>query len=103
MTRQERLLPGGVPRWIRCYDNGGKTFDRFTVVFSHAHSFGLMGYTVGRGMSEHPSHPQGFGQWFEYQSHIYNGRSGGKRIRFQDLPVDCQKLVLYDYKDLWKL
>ena len=106
MTKQERinsLLPEGVPKWIRVFDNGGKTFDRYTVVFSHAHSFGLRGYTVGVGMSENPFHPRGFGQHFEYKNHEYNGRSGGKRITFNELPEKCQGLVLSDYKEYWKL
>ena len=73
--RQENLLPKGIPKWIRCYDNGGKTFDRFTVIFTRAHNFGLKGFIVGVGMSENPFHPQGFGQHFEYKNHEYNGRS----------------------------
>ena len=28
-TRVTRLLPGGVPRYVRCYDNGGETADHF--------------------------------------------------------------------------
>jgi hypothetical protein len=106
MTKQERidsLLPEGIPKWIRAFDNGGKTFDRYTVIFSHTHSFGLRGYTVGVGMSENPFHPQGFGQHFEYKRQDYNGRSGGKRITFQELPEKCRELVLSDYKDYWKL
>ena len=103
MTRKERLMPNGIPKWIRCYDNGGKTFDRYTVIFTHAHSFGMMGRTVGVGMSEHPFHPQGFGQHFDYNNLDYNGRSGGKKISFTDLPPDCQKLVLSDYMDYWRL
>lgn len=99
--RRSRLMPGGVPRWIRVFDNGGKTFDRYTVVFSHAHSFGFQGVTVGVGMSEHPYHPQGFGQHFEYPNHPV--QSGGKRISFNDLPPDCKRLVIDDYTDYWGL
>lgn len=103
MNRNEKLMPNGVPKWIRCFDNGGKTWDRYTVVFTHAHSFGLKGYTVGVGMSQNPFHPQGFGQHFEYRNTDYNGRSGGKRISFEELPVDCQRLVIGDYKEYWGL
>jgi hypothetical protein len=101
--RKENLMPDGIPKWIRVFDNGGKTFDRYTVIFTHAHSFGLRGYTVGVGMSEHPFHPQGFGQHFEYQNHKYDGKSGGKRIGFNDLPPDCKRLVIDDYTDYWRL
>lgn len=27
----------------------------------------------------------------------------GRRIRFQDLPADCQKLVLSDYREIWRV
>jgi hypothetical protein len=105
--RVENLMPNGIPKWIRVFDNGGKTFDRYTVVYTHAHSFGLKGYTVGVGMSENPYHPQGFGQHFEYDNarDLKGGTIGacGKRIAFQELPPDCQKLVLSDYKEYWKL
>lgn len=105
--RKERLMPNEIPKWIRCYDNGGKTMDRYTVYFTHAHSFGMKGYVVGVGMSEHPFHPQGFGQHFTLTRytcyHTCTGKSGGKRIQFKDLPPDCQRLVLSDYMDYWRL
>lgn len=25
LNRRKSLLPNGVPRWVRCYDNGGET------------------------------------------------------------------------------
>jgi len=103
LERAEKLMPGGIPKYIRCYDNGGKTFDRYTVIYTRAQSFGMKGYTVGVGMSENPFHPQGFGQHFEYQNYQYNGKSGGKRIKFADLPENCRKVVVSDYRELWKL
>lgn len=33
-TRMKALMPDGVPRYIRCYDNGGVTADRYTVCFT---------------------------------------------------------------------
>ena len=104
MTREEQFMPNGIPRKIRCYDlDDGKTFDRYTVVFT--------GNYKNRegcdylGMSENPYHPQGFGQhgWnaspidYPRYSHI------GKKIRFQDLPEDCQTLVITNYKDIWNI
>ena len=32
--RYNNLLPEGKPRYIRCYDNNGKSFDQYTVVFT---------------------------------------------------------------------
>jgi hypothetical protein len=114
--RQNRLMPGGVPRYVRVYDNGGETWDRFTAVFArksitaeHPHYF-----VYGR-MSSMPFHPQGFGQHGESKFSPVDAMNGqwppaigrkchlGKRIRFQDLPEDCRKLVLRDYKEIWGL
>jgi hypothetical protein len=71
------------------YDNGGKTLDRYEVVYDAYCGDGLY---EGVGMSEHPFHPQGFGQHGE----VKPGRHLGKRIKFEDLPADCQKLVMSD-------
>lgn len=102
------LMPFDVPRWIRCYDNGGETFDRYTVVYS-----GLKNATrehYYRGMSTHPSHPQGFGI---FGSTMYKPlddpftpgakQALGKQIVFADLPDECQMVVLSDYCELWHL
>lgn len=122
-ARAARLLPGGVPRWVRIYDNGGDTemggtFDRFTVCFT-----GKAG-TIRtprdrrascqyRAMSCRPFDPQGFGQWGEsWDRHCDVNKAGfapamgrkchlGKRIPFAELPEDCRKLVLSDYRELW--
>ncbi len=75
---------------IRIYDNGGKTFDRYTVVYMDCpEGRGLYG---ARGMSAHPFHPQGFGMCCTAMP----GRHLGRRIAFEQLPVDCQKLVQQD-------
>lgn len=102
-TREESLMPFGRPRYIRCYDNGGKTFDRFTVVYTGRYRHKTGGSFLYVGMSEHPFHPQGFGQHGESHTQIDypSGTHLGKRIPFTALPPDCQKLVLRDYQDLW--
>jgi hypothetical protein len=75
---------------IRIYDNGGKTFDRYTAVYmTISEGVGLYG---ARGMSENPTHPQGFGQYCSAQP----GKHLGKRISFDALPAACQKLILSD-------
>lgn len=104
MTRKERFMPDGIPRKIRCYDlDDGKCFDRYTVVFT--------GNYEGRegcdylGMSEHPFHPQGFGQHSESLDIIDRPKYShlGKKIAFEDLPPDCQRAVIDDYKDIWRI
>jgi len=70
------------------YDNGGKTVDRYTVYYDEP--TGNVYPCVG--MSSNPCHPQGFGQ----HSEGILGRHNGKRIKFEDLPIDCQRVVLQD-------
>jgi len=104
IERRERLLPNGKPKYVRCYDNGGKTFDRYTVVFTGRYNKGGR-YFEYLGMSAHPFHPQGFGQHGEsnlpIDRPIYSHL--GKKITFDQLPEDCKLCVLQDYKANWNL
>lgn len=106
-ARLDSLLPNvgqgftnRIPRWIRCYDNGGKSLDRYTVQYTNVGKSDprLRGWTVGIGMNSSPF--QGIGQHFEFF-----GRMGyvGKKIEFLDLPPDCQKAVMQDYVEIWGL
>lgn len=111
--RAEKLMPGGIPRWIRCYDNGGRSFDRYTVVYTGRYACRSGCDYVA--MSAHPFHPQGFGQhgsarWpIDVVGNAWGGPAIGKschigkRIAFTDLPADCQTLVLTNYRALWHL
>ena len=101
--RTNRLLPNGVPRYVRCYDDG-KSGDRYTVVFTGRYA-GSRENKFYLGMSALPFHPQGFGQHGESPDTIDRPKSAhlGKRIKFEDLPPDCQKLVLSGYRNLWDL
>jgi len=99
MNRSESLMPGGIPKWVRCYDSKG-TGDRYTVVFTRKGGLYL-------GMNSQPFHPLGMGMHGESA----NGRPIdrptyghlGKRVPFASLPPDCQKAALQTYKKLWKL
>jgi hypothetical protein len=121
-ARMNSLMPNGIPKYVRIYDNGGTeaggTIDRFTVIFSGNYrkrlsTGGFDCWIQGIGMSEAPYHPQGFGQHCEWENSIDTtngwtipiGRKNhlGKRIRFEDLNKDCQKLITQDYKDIWNL
>lgn len=104
--RKNRLLPGGIPRYIRCYDNGGETIDRYTVVFTGNYRSSVEGKeTFYVGMSGSPFHPQGVCQHGSHKTPIDQPRYShlGKKITFRTLPEDCQKVVVSDYKDLWDL
>jgi len=117
--RQERLLPKGIPRYVRCYDNGGESADRYTVCFTgKAGALHTEGYSTEycyRAMSAAPFHPQGVGIWGSSKNHHCDvnrwgfapaiGRKNhlGTRIPFEQLPKDCKRLVLCDYKEIWEL
>lgn len=120
MSKQARIaaiLPNGKPRWIRCYDNGGLdaengSTDRYTAVFTGRYRHKTGGETWYLAMSEHPSQPFGVGLSGSSQTIIDAqhgkwppaiGRSNhlGKRIRFDDLPEECKRLVLDHYCYLW--
>jgi len=100
--RIDSLLPNGVPKWIRCYDDP-HTADRYTVVFTkkrvnkgcfpRPHHRGQFWYL---GMSSMPFHPQGIGMHGESDELIDRPTYShlGKRIKFENLPEDCQKFVV---------
>lgn len=74
------------------YDNGGKTFDRYTVVYnSHDESYDKQFWDC-RCMSEHPAHPQGIGTY----GTCMLGRHLGNKITFEELPDEVKEVVLRD-------
>jgi len=113
--RMNRLMPNGEPKYVRVYDNEGESADRYTVVFTGNYAVNNSGYHLYIGMSGSPFHPQGVclhgeseniidvkkGSW----GGIPIGRKNhlGKRITFSDLPDDCKKVTINDYKDIWGL
>lgn len=114
--RRDNLMPNGVPKWIRIYDNGGLdikngSFDRYTVIFTHAqsfrpkHDYRYAGWFPVLAMSDNPCHPQGFCLHNEYTKSIDQPAYShlGKKINFEDLPEDCRKVVIDDYMDYWNL
>ena len=105
MNRKQRLLLNGIPRYIRCYDNGGETIDRYTAVFTGNYRKKTGGEFWHLCMSANPYHPQGMGQHGGSNDQIDKPTYShlGKKINFTDLPADCQKLVLHDYIYLWDL
>lgn len=80
------------PKNLRCYDNGGETMDRYTVVYMDFPERSANTY-MALGMSENPFH--GIGQ----HTSAMPGKHLGKRICFQDLPGECQRAVLQDFQD----
>lgn len=71
---------------ILFYDNGGKTFDRYTVLIETAQGFDTYGF------SEDANSPQGFNQYvgtFEV-----NNQDEKEKILFEDLPLLVQREVI---------
>jgi hypothetical protein len=112
--RWDALMPRGEPKYVRCYDNGGRTFDRYTVLYVGKIPGNLPGWTQYVGMSAGPFYPQGFGQHGEIQGPRPDAPKGwppaigrkchlGTRIEFADLPPDCRNLVIADYVEMHKL
>lgn len=112
--RLSALLPKGVPRYVRCYDNGGESIDRYTACLTGRYRKTARDEFVYLAMNAAPFHPQGFGQHGFSDRPVDVNKSGfapaigrknhlGTRIPFQDLPEDCRKLVLSDYKEIWGL
>ena len=59
----------------------------------------------GKRASAEPFHPQGFGQHGSSDHQIDYPSYGhlGKKVTFESLPVNVQRFVLTEYRDLWDL
>ena len=126
--RTANLLPDGQPKYVRCYDNGGVdnggSCDRYTVVYTGNYRkpltadchqyYGRLSWVQYVAMSADPYNPQGVGIHGEHRTQIDVNKWGfapamgrknhlGKRIPFSDLPPDCKKIVMSDYKEIWNL
>ena len=84
------------PRYIRAYDNGGASLDRYTIVFTRLRRF--YPYAASSAL---PFSPLGFYQHGEGQNGPIDRptyKHLGKPIDFLDLPGDVQAAVINDYK-----
>lgn len=79
----------------RIFDCGPDQWDRYLVAFKARRSLGQLYYPY-IASSEHPFHPQGFGQHGENPTFL-TGRHLGKRVRFEDVPPDAQKFILQEF------
>ena len=85
---------------VKCYDNSGKTIDRYTVVYLDEPQEDWNGEQKRIGatlyaavaLGVYPFHPQGFCQ----HTDAYIGSHLGKRCPFVSLPPDCRKVVEQD-------
>jgi len=72
-------------RKLQVYDDGGKSIDRYTVIFDG----------MAFAMSSRPFHPQGFNQFAgDVPDQIQAGGHLGKRVKPSDLPEEVQNAIL---------
>jgi hypothetical protein len=94
----QRWLEGAPKALLAVYDNGGKSFDRYTALYGaplwSEQDYGKRRMVPARFMSEHPSHPQGFGIFGEHPS--CDRACLGKKVRFSDLPEDVKRCIISD-------
>lgn len=87
---------------VRCYDYGEDQLDRYTVVFTGRYRHLTAREQCYRSMSSCPCHPQGVGMWgsasrdIDYPSYKHLG----KKVSFDTLPEECQRVVMCDVFDL---
>lgn len=75
---------------IRIYDNGGRSYDRYTCVFmDREYAPYKPALREALGFNAEPFAALGFGQYCA----ALPGRHLGKRIKFEDLNADCQQFI----------
>lgn len=84
--------PHGV---VGIYDNGGKTIDRYTVVYEPYEMDGRIHFPYV-GMSGAPYWPQGYCQHGEVVDQRPRKHWADRVVNLEDLPKDCQRVVLQD-------
>jgi hypothetical protein len=113
-ARLASLLPGGVPRYVRCYRDDAYDWDKWTVIFTGRASkttiaacsseWPYVGLS-GHGATQHqpadtiPKDGKGY-VWPPAM-----GRKGrlGVRIPWSELPDSLRATALEDYREIWKL
>lgn len=94
LFRRSRIdYPKGV---LAIYDNGGRTADRYTVVYKPERSGADYVFPV-TDMSAYPFWPQGVCQHSELHFRpTSDSGTGQKLIAFEALPPNCQRAVMLD-------
>lgn len=80
-------------RWgtvLRCYDNRGRSADRYTILPPRwADDYRDGALWAGIAASSEPFHPQGFGQ----TCYAMPGPHLGRRVHWSNLPVDVRRFA----------
>jgi hypothetical protein len=101
--RKASLFPNEKPKYVRCYDNGGETADRYTIVFTGNYTSRTNGSHWVIGCSGDPFHPLGIGMTDEYDYLIDKPKYShlGKKVSFDTLPEKVKQYVNQTYLYLW--
>jgi len=96
INKYKQTKPRAKHSLIRVYDNGGKSYDRYTLVMPDMDTPRTNDYW---GFSENPFHPQGFGQFAGEYPLLKNYDSLGKLIPIESLPEQARKFVEQNIKE----
>jgi hypothetical protein len=82
---------------LRCYDNNGRSFDRYTIIPPRWDKLYLerRGLFAAIGSSANPFHPQGFGMHVSAAA----GAHLGKRVSWDKLPPDVQQFARQSFPE----
>ena len=86
----QRWLKGAPDYILACYDNGGKTIDRYAILFGGKLWHPEMGRNVQILFLGDNIGPQGVSMWGEAPASY---RTYGKKIRWADLPKKLKKHI----------
>ena len=100
--RCRRLMPNGVPRWIRCYVNEAEA-NPFVVLYTGRYTHKTERQHLAVNCGRDPFWPQGYCVHVETPVPLDSKRRPGRRIRFEDLPREVKDVVLVDYVYLWDI
>lgn len=103
----KRWLEGAPAYVLDCFDNRGRTYDRYSVIFGHPYIWTDPGrgetasaantYLYILDMSPDPFHPQGIGVSGQYPAYLiahYRYREKYHRVRWCVLPELVRKCVV---------
>lgn len=94
----KRWLEGAPEYVLACYDNRGRTADRYTVLFGGSlWSPDMRDWRGGRVvscllMSDNPTHPQGVSMWVTTSASVRPGSH--TQVRWMDLPDHIREHVI---------
>ena len=101
-NQDDSIYIQNLPRYIKVFDNGGATLDRYTVIFTKR-KVNQSEYLALK-LSDEPD-----GQFHNKHTILLNSTSQksvpliGRKIAFTDLPAQCQSIVRKYYRDLWSV